>query len=332
MSEPGPQTTAPSSTEEPNTQQNANWERNLINRLVLAGLNEQRRARRWGIFFKSLLFIYLFVLLLMYIPNDWGAASTKRHTALIDIQGVIADDAQASADNIIGGLRAAFKDENTAGIILRINSPGGSPVQSGYINDEIKRLRGKYPKIPVYAVITDVCASGGYYVAVAADKIYADKASLVGSIGVLMDGFGFVGTLEKLGVERRLYTAGTQKGFLDPFSPARPEDVNHVQGLLGNIHQQFITTVKQGRGKRLKEDVDLYNGLVWTGEQGVALGLVDQLGSSGYVAREVIKEPNVMDFTPRENYFDRLAERIGIAFANTAFSAALLQGNHLKLK
>lgn len=332
MSEPGPQTTAPTSTEEPNAQHNANWERNLINRLVLAGLNEQRRARRWGIFFKSLLFIYLFVLLLMYIPEDWGAASTKRHTALIDIQGVIADDAQASADNIIGGLRAAFKDENTAGIILRINSPGGSPVQAGYINDEIKRLRGKYPKVPVYAVITDVCASGGYYVAVAADKIYADKASLVGSIGVLMDGFGFVGTLEKLGVERRLYTAGTQKGFLDPFSPARPEDVSHVQGLLGNIHQQFITTVKQGRGKRLKEDVDLYNGLVWTGEQGVTLGLVDQLGSSGYVAREVIKEPNVMDFTPRENYFDRLAERIGIAFANTAFSAALLEGNHLKLK
>ncbi|MEO5702567.1 MAG: S49 family peptidase, partial [Gammaproteobacteria bacterium] len=273
-------------TNEPTTQ----WERNLINRLVFAGISEQRRARRWNIFFKSLFFLYLLILLVMYLPDDWTGSgmAVTRHTALLDLQGVIADDSEASADNIIHGLRAAFKDKNTAGVILRINSPGGSPVQAGYINDEIRRLRTEYPSIPLYAVITDICASGGYYVAVAADKIYADKASLVGSIGVLMDGFGFTGTMEKLGVERRLITAGENKGFLDPFSPVKEDDVQHVQGLLGDIHRQFIDTVKRGRGKRLKENADIYNGLVWTGEQSVKLGLIDGLGSSSYVAREII--------------------------------------------
>lgn len=312
----------------------ARWEHNLINRLVFAGVTEQRRARRWGIFFKSLLFLYLLVILLMYLPDDWkhSGVAVARHTALLDLQGVIADDSEASAENIIKGLRAAFKDKNTVGVILRINSPGGSPVQAGYINDEIQRLRTLYPTIPLYAVITDICASGGYYVAVAADKIYADKASLVGSIGVLMDGFGFTGTLEKLGVERRLLTAGEHKGFLDPFSPLKEEDVKHAQGLLGDIHRQFVDTVKRGRGKRLKEGADIYSGLVWTGEQSLGLGLIDGLGSSGYVAREIIGEANIMDFTPHENYLERITERLGMAFGNVFLSGLGLTESKLKLK
>jgi protease-4 len=320
--------TQPSSAKIPEVNEPATvWERNLINRLVFAGISEQRRARRWSIFFKSLLALYLLILLLIYLPDDWSGSgmTVTRHTALLDLQGVIADDAEASADNIIQGLRAAFKDKNTAGIILRINSPGGSPVQAGYINDEIRRLRNQYPAVPLYAVITDICASGGYYVAVAADKIYADKASLVGSIGVLMDGFGFTGTMDKLGVERRLITAGAHKGFLDPFSPLNEGDVQHVQGLLGDIHRQFIDTVKRGRGKRLKEGADIYNGLVWTGEQSLGLGLIDGFGSSGYVAREVIGEANIVDFTPHENYLDRITQRFGVSMGKMFFSALGMQ-------
>lgn len=299
------------------------WERETLNKVLFATLNEQRRARRWSIFFKLLFFVYLFTLLLIYLPEDLsgGNISLGKHTALVEIEGVLADNSNASADHIISGLRAAFKDKNTAGIILRINSPGGSPVQAGYINDEIVRLRAKYPKVPLYAVITDICASGGYYVAAAADKIYADKASIVGSIGVLMDGFGFVGTMEKLGVERRLLTAGEHKGFLDPFSPVKKEDVAHVEGMLKDIHRQFIATVKKGRGARLKESDTLYSGLVWTGEQGVEMGLVDALGSSSYVAREVIGAENIVDFTPRTNYLDRFAERIGLALGKTVLSS-----------
>jgi protease-4 len=298
-------------------EQTTAWERNTINRLLSAGIIEQRRARRWGIFFKSLIFLYLFLILMVSSPIDWtsGSIGTGRHTALIDVQGVIADNSTASADNIVSALRAAFQDKNTAGVILRINSPGGSPVQAGYINDEIQRLRVQHPNIRLYAVITDICASGGYYIAAAADKIYADKASLVGSIGVLMDGFGFVGSMEKLGVERRLLTAGQSKGFLDPFSPVKEEDVQHVQGLLNDIHQQFIDTVKRGRGERLKETPELFTGLIWTGEQSVELGLVDALGGSSYVAREVIKVENIKDFTARENYLDRLSGSFGMAMA-----------------
>lgn len=304
------------------------WERDTLNKVLFATLAEQRRARRWGIFFKALFFVYLFALLLIYLPEDLsgGSMSLGRHTALVEVEGVIAGNSNASADHIITGLRAAFKDKNTAGVILRINSPGGSPVQAGYINDEIVRLRAKYPRVPLYAVITDICASGGYYVAAAADKIYADKASIVGSIGVLMDGFGFVGTMEKLGVERRLLTAGDHKGFLDPFSPAKEDDVAHVETMLKNIHRQFIATVKQGRGDRLKESDGLYSGLVWTGEQGVEMGLVDALGSSSYVAREVIGAENIVDFTPRMNYLDRFAERIGLALSKTLLSSAQVWG------
>ncbi len=294
-----------------------NWERDLITRIAMAGLDEQRRARRWGIFFKTLLFIYLFALLFAYLPDDWGQAKIGKgkHTALIEIDGIIAADSQASADNIVSGLRAALEDSKTAGVILRINSPGGSPVQAGYVNDEIARLRDIYPEIPIYAVISDTCASGGYYIAVAADKIFVNKASIVGSIGVVLDGFGYLGAMEKIGIERRLMAAGKHKGFLDPFSPLQPDDVRHVQLMLDNIHSQFVKVVKEGRGDRLKDDQKIFSGLIWTGEQSLELGLVDALGSAGYVAREVIGAEEIVDFTPTESYFDRFARRLGTVLA-----------------
>ncbi len=294
----------------------SDWEKDTLNRLAFAAINEQRRARRWSVFFKSLLFIYLFVIL-FYLPGSWNKEALKRgeHTALVDLQGVIAANTQANADTLVKGLRAAFKDKNTKGVILRINSPGGSPVQAGYVYDEIKRLRKKYPKIKLYAVVVDICASGGYYIAAAADEIYADKASIVGSIGVLMDGFGFVDTLKKVGVERRLLTAGKHKGIMDPFSPLKKDEVKHVQNLLDSVHRQFIDQVKAGRGDRLSEDPRLFTGLFWNGEEGVKLGLVDGLGSTGYVAREIIGVENIVDFTPRPNYLDRFADRIGVTLA-----------------
>ena len=295
------------------------WQQDVINRLAFASLNEQRRGRRWNIFFKSLMFSYLFLILLMvYLPEQGDGMALKhgRHTAMVEINGVIADDTEANADDIIHGLRAAFKNKDAAGVILRINSPGGSPVQAGYVNDEIKRLRDKYPKTKLYAVVTDICASGGYYIAAAADEIFADKASVIGSIGVIMDGFGFVEGMRKLGIERRLYTAGESKGFLDPFTPEKRKDVAHVKQLLGTIHRQFIDTVKEGRGTRLKDDKRLFTGLVWTGEEGVELGLVDALGSSSYVAREVIEAENIVNYTPRESVLERFASRIGTSFAS----------------
>lgn len=291
----------------------------VMQNLLMASLKEQRRHRRWGIFFKLLTFVYLMILLIAFFPSDGQDAGTLtrgKHTALVEINGVIADNTDANADDIISGLRDAFEDKKTAGIILRINSPGGSPVQAGYVYDEIKRLREKYPNTKVYAVVTDICASGGYYIAAAADEIYADKASMVGSIGVLMNGFGFTKAMEKLGVERRLYTAGESKGFLDPFSPQKAEEVEHVQSLLNNIHEQFIDVVKEGRGDKLKNDPRLFTGLIWTGEESVELGLIDGLGSSGYVAREIIQEDKIIDFTPKENYLERFAERFGVAMAN----------------
>jgi len=294
------------------------WQRDLVNRLAFASLNEQRRARRWNIFFRFLLALYLGAILLAYWPTDWTAMSTTggKHTALVELKGVISDDTEASADNVIGGLKDAFEDKNTAGIILRINSPGGSPVQSAYIYNEIRRLRKKYPDTSLYAVVSDMCASGGYYVASAADKIYADKSSIVGSIGVRMDSFGFVGSLEKLGVQRRLYTAGEHKGFLDPFLPAKPSDVDHVKKLLDDIHEQFIASVKEGRGDRLSDDPQLFSGLFWTGEESLGLGLIDAIGSSGYVAREVIGEEDVVDFTREPDLLERLSKRIGVAMAS----------------
>ena len=295
-----------------------NWERDLLDRLAFASLTEQRRARRWKIFFRFFFAAYLLLILVLAQSDNWGGkALAKRHTALVDLDGEISASSQASADNVISGLRAAFESSNTVGVVLRANSPGGSPVQSGYINDEIKRLRTKYPKTPLYAVIEDVCASGCYYAVAAADKIYADKASIVGSIGVLMNGFGFVDTMKKLGVERRLMTSGEHKGFLDPFGPVKPGETKHAQELLDQIHRQFIDTVRQGRGKSLKETKDMYSGLFWTGDDAVKLGLVDELGSTSYVAREVIGAEEIVDYTFRENVFDRFARRIGTAMAQT---------------
>jgi protease-4 len=294
------------------------WERDLLERLAFAAITEQRRSRRWGIFFKLFFAAYLVLLLVIAQSDSWsGKSLATRHTALIDMEGVISADSLANADNVISGLRAAFENKSTQGIVLRANSPGGSPVQAGYINDEIKRLRAKYPKVPLYAVIGDVCASGCYYVVAAADKIYADKASIVGSIGVLMNGFGFVDTMKKVGVERRLMTAGEHKGFLDPFGPVKPAEAGHAQKMLDEIHRQFIETIRAGRGKALKESRDMYSGLFWTGEEAVKMGLVDSLGGASYVAREVIGAEDIVDYTYRENVFDRFARRLGTAMAQT---------------
>jgi protease-4 len=306
---------------------NDDWHRDLVNRLAFAAVNEQRRARRWSIFFKILLALYLLLILFLYLPTDWSDLSkvSEKHTALVNLKGVISDSTEASADKVITGLRNAFEDENTAGVILRANSPGGSPVQSAYIYDEIRRLRELYPDTPLYAVITDICASGCYYVASAADDIYVDKSSIVGSIGVRMDSFGFVETMEKLGIERRLYTAGKSKGFLDPFTPSKPSDVEHVKVLLESIHTQFINSVKTGRGDRLKEDSELFTGLVWTGEESLSMGLADEFGSSGYVAREVIGEEEIVEFTEKPDLLERLSERIGVAMAK-GMSELLMTG------
>ena len=310
------------------------WERDVLTRLAYASLNEQRRARRWGIFFKALTLAYLFLLLVLLFTSREGAVApglAGRHTALVEIKGVIADDAPASADLVISGLRAAFENENAAGVIVRINSPGGSPVQAGYINDEIRRLREKYPDKPVYAVVTDICASGGYYVAVAAQEIYADKASLVGSIGVLSNGFGFVEAMKKLGIERRLYTAGEHKGFLDPFSPEDPEEVAHFKQVLETTYRQFVKAVKDGRGDRLKGDEKkIFSGLIWSGEQSVELGLVDGLGSSSWVARKLIGAERIVDYTPRPSFLDRFAERLGAGAAQVIARGLGLEGRSLK--
>ncbi|MCA3132030.1 MAG: S49 family peptidase [Betaproteobacteria bacterium] len=299
------------------------WEREALRKLAQSALDEQRRARRWGILFKSLGFGYLFVVL--FVALGWigqrEAARSGKHTALVQINGVIDAEGAASAEVVASGLKEAFEDKNTEGVIVRINSPGGSPVQSDSINAEMRRLRGKHPAIPLYVVVDDICASGGYYVAVAADKIFVSKGSLVGSIGVLMDGFGFTGAMEKLGVERRLLTAGANKGFLDPFSPLNPQQRAHAERMLGEIHQQFIDAVRSGRGTRLKETQDTFSGLIWTGERSVELGLADAIGDAAYVAREVIKAENIVDFTPRENLAERFAKRFGAATAQALLSA-----------
>jgi protease-4 len=287
------------------------WERKTLEKLVFAALDEQRSRRRWGIAFKTLGFIYLLVILIAVV--DWGAGSEhqERHTALVNLNGVIEAKGESNAENLVAALNSAFEEKNVAGIILRINSPGGSPVQAGIINDEIRRLRGKHPDKLVYAVVEDMCASGGYYVAAAADMIYVNKASIVGSIGVLMDGFGFTGTMDKAGVERRLLTAGENKGFLDPFSPQAPQHKAHAQTLLNDIHQQFIDVVKAGRGKRLKETPEMFSGLMWTGAQSVQLGLADDFGSVDSVARDVIKAEKVLDYSVKDNIAERFAKRLG---------------------
>lgn len=300
-------------------EENNNWERGVLEKLATAALQEQRRARHWSIFFKVLTFGYLFFLLFLFmgwIGRSDGGLSGKSHTALIELKGVISSESLANADNLIGSLQDAFEDKKTAGIIMRCNSPGGSPVQAGLVNDEIKRLRALYPGIPFHVVVEDMCASGGYYIAAAADNIYVNKASIVGSIGVLMDGFGFTGTMQKLGVERRLMTAGENKGFMDPFSPRNPKHDEFTKALLTDIHQQFIDVVRQGRGKRLKESPEVFSGLFWTGDKAIKMGLADEIGSIDSVARDVIKAEDIVDFTARENIADRLAKKLGAGAAS----------------
>lgn len=289
-----------------------NWQRDAIEKLASAALIEQKSARRWGVFFKILMYSYLFFLL--FLAMGWLGDSKKSltdHTALIEVAGVIEADGEVNADSFIASLHDAYEDKHTKGIILRINSPGGSPVQAGIINDEIERQKRLHPKIPVYAVVEDICASGGYYIAVAADKIYVDKASIVGSIGVLMDGYGFTELMKKLGVERRLMTAGENKAMLDPFSPINPKHQGYAQAMLNEIHEQFKTVVREGRGQRLNETPETFSGLFWSGEQSIKMGLADALGSTDFVAREVIKQEEMVDFTYQDDFASRIAKRIG---------------------
>jgi protease-4 len=300
------------------------WERGLIERLATAALKEQRRARFWGIFWKALTFAYLTLFLVLVI--DWKESesrSGKKHTAVVEISGLIAPGADASADKIASALQAAFKDKNTQGVVLRINSPGGSPVQAQTIFEEMRRLRQKYPGIPLYAVVEDVCASGGYYVAAAADRIYVGKASILGSIGVRMDSFGVTGLMEKLGVERRLLVAGENKAMLDPFLPVEESHRQHVMALMTEIHQQFIAAVREGRGKRLRETPDMFSGLIWSGAKSVELGLADAFGGLDYVAREVVKAEYLVDFTQKENLAEKVARRFGAGAAGVLAELAL---------
>ena len=301
------------------------WERGVLEKIALAGIKEQRSARRWGIFFKILTFTY--VTLILFFAIDWKGRTEimtdGKHTALVEVSGVIGPGTDASAERVNAALQAAFKDRNTQGVVVRVNSPGGSPVQSQNIYDEMRRLRVKYPTIPLYVVVEDMCASGGYFVAAGADRIYVNKSSLVGSIGVRMDGWGVTGLMDKLGVERRLLTAGDNKGFLDPFLPVDEKQKQHALAMLGEIHQQFINVVREGRGKRLKESPDLFSGLVWTGQKSVDLGLADGFGSLDYVAREVIKAEDIVDFSQKENLAEKFARRLGAGAASALAELAL---------
>ncbi|MDZ5459165.1 S49 family peptidase [Azohydromonas lata] len=284
-------------------------------------VRERRSDRRWRIFFRlAWLGLFLAVAWALLVQRTHVAAPTGPHTALIEVRGEIAADTEANAEDIVAALRTAFEDRGAQAVVLRINSPGGSPVQAGIINDEIRRLKALHKK-PVYAVVEEMCASGAYYIAVAADEIYVDKASLVGSIGVLMDGFGFTGLMDKLGIERRLLTAGENKGMLDPFSPQNPQQRAFAQAMIDQIHQQFISVVKEGRGKRLKETPQTFSGLFWNGEDAVAQGLADSFGNLDMVARDVVKAEEVIDYTPKENVAERLAKRFGAAIGAGAVRA-----------
>ncbi|MBV8272979.1 MAG: S49 family peptidase [Cupriavidus sp.] len=305
------------------------WERDVLEKVLMASLREQRAARRWKIFFR---FVGLAILaLILYAAIDFKGdvltSTSGRHTAMVTLDGEIAAGTPASADSINASLQAAFADTTAAGVILKINSPGGSPVQAGIINDEIHRLRKLYPDKPFYVVVEEICASGGYYVAAAADKIYVDKASIVGSIGVLMDGFGFTGLMDKVGVQRRLYTSGSNKGMLDPFSPEVPRQKGYAEAMLKEIHQQFINVVKEGRGNRLKSDPELFSGLFWSGERAVELGLADGLGSADYVARDLFKAEDIVDYTVKENIAERVAKRFGAAAGSAAMKVMLMSAS-----
>jgi protease-4 len=295
------------------TTQNVTWERDVLEKAVMASVQEQRRARRWSIFFKL---TFLFLIILAILASCSGQHTPlAAHTAVINVDGVI-DSELNSAEYINAGLRAAFEEKQAQGIILKLNSPGGSPVQSNEVFAEINRLRELHPDKKVYAVVEDICASGCYYMAAAANEIYANPASIVGSIGVLFDGFGFVDTMNKLGIQRRLLTAGQNKGFMDPFSPTTPEMTGFVQNMLNDIHQQFITAVETGRGDRLKKNDLTFSGLAWTGHQSMELGLVDGLGSADYVAREIIGAKTLIDYTTKPNWLERFSQHMGASFAH----------------
>lgn len=306
------------------------WERATLEKLVFATIREQQAARRWKLFSRLLWLAFLgFIAWMVYSANSAGTSVSTPHTAVIEIRGEIASDAEASAENVIASLRSAFEDNGAQAVVLLIDSPGGSPVQAGIINDEITRLKAVHQK-KIYAVVEETCASAAYYIAAAADGIYVDKASLVGSIGVLMDGFGFTGLMDKLGIERRLMTAGTNKAMLDPFSPQDEAQRAYIQNMLAEIHAQFIAVVKSGRGDRLKESPDTFSGLVWSGQQAVALGLADGLGSLDSVAREIVKAEDIVDYTQRENVGLRLAKQLGASMGQGIFMAARSAGVQLK--
>ncbi len=302
----------------------------MLEKLAFASLAEQRAARRWRTFTRLAWLAFIIFMLWFGLTREMTTTSKSGpHTAVVDIKGEIASGAEASAEYVIASLRSAFEDEGSKAVVLLVNSPGGSPVQAGIISDEIVRLKAKHGK-PLYAVVEETCASAAYYIASAADEIYVDKASIVGSIGVLMDGFGFTGTMEKLGVERRLITAGENKGFLDPFSPQTEQQLQYAQAMLDQIHQQFITVVKAGRGDRLQDSPEIFSGLFWTGQQAIDLGLVDKLGSLDFVAREVVQAEEIIDYTRRENVAERLAKRFGAAMG--AGAARTLQATGVQLR
>ncbi len=299
----------------------SNWERSTLEKLAASFLAEQKSARRWRNFIR-LAWLMFFVLMVWGLMSQSKSSSDSMspHTAVVEIKGEISSGGEANSEQIVAALRAAFEDKGAKAVALLINSPGGSPVQAGIINDEITRLKLLHKK-PIYAVVEETCASAAYYIAVATDQIYVDKASIVGSIGVLMDGFGFTGLMEKLGIERRLMTAGENKGFLDPFSPQTEKHRAYTQNMLNQIHQQFIAVVKKGRGARLKETPDTFTGLFWSGEQAVELGLADKLGTLDYVAREVVKAPDLIDYTRRDNVAEKLAKRFGASIGEGAVKA-----------
>ncbi len=297
-----------------NTKQKEGWEREILEKLAFASLKEQRARRRWGIFFKlAMLGIIAFGFWLAFDLGNTDMEISSPHTALITIDGAIEAGGAGAADTVISALDSAYADSGSVGVILHINSPGGSPVQAGMINDEIRRLRQAYPQKPLYVVVDEICASGGYYIAAAADKIYVNKASIIGSIGVLMDGFGFTGLMDKLGIERRLMTAGENKGFMDPFSPQTSKQKTYAQEMLNEVHQQFIDVVRQGRGKRLKETPDTFSGLFWSGAKAVEMGLADGFGTIDSVARDVLKAEDLVDYTQHEGLPERVLKKFGAA-------------------
>jgi protease-4 len=310
---------------------NQNWERQALEHLLLENLKETRTARRWKAVFRILtLIVFVGAILAIFDFHLPGRGiGVEKHTALVTIEGEISSSTMANALDINSSLTAAFENENSAGVVLRINSPGGSPVQAGMMNDEIQRLRKLYPTKPFYVVIEDICASGGYYVAVAGDQILVDKASLVGSIGVIMEGFGFTGLMDKLGVTRRMITAGSNKGMMDPFSKENPQQVEMIKAMIGEIHQQFIEVVKAGRGDRLKETPEMFSGRVWNGEQAIKIGLADGYGTVDSVARDVFKAPDILDYTMKENFAERVAKRFG-AEVGAAAGKALMKAPDLK--